>query len=308
MNLIKWRRGCRDTLFEVVHRGMQSLPRFPAYEPGRGRGLNWPLRTLDTESAPMYFGAGSLPALLATYEEYVDRYLVSHDFDVPPRRWLHANVPADEGLLEYVFPLFTGPSAAYAVEILLVRLAWMIQQHPGSVCVDEPDGIVALTPVGKVGISRGVAHYRFREGGVRLLKPVSTSAALSGGHIRVFGRALNKLYEALDDEGKEALTLLVTRLRAKLLLRRLYGDSPVTISYLDKLRSINDKILSIEQLLMRSDCPADALRDVLVPEHLDAKEYRTLFDIPWNLQERCGVPAQRLIHKMPLVRQFLESR
>lgn len=303
-SLIYWRRGCRDSLVRAIR--AEASP-FPRYEPGRGLGENWPLPPLNEANAPLHVPKEALSALVGVYEEYVDRYLDTHDFEVPPRRWLHDNVPADEGVLEYVFPLLEGAAAPYAAEVLLVRLLWLIQQCPGLVPFTSPTEILVTTTVGRIGVSGGRALYRFKPDGVPLVHGPLISRSLELGHIRVFTRAMCNLYEILSDERRRDLTLLATRLRNKALLRLLYDDGLVTGSYLSKMRSLDDKILSIEQALLRSKTPADTLQAALVPEYLDPKEFRTLFDIPWKREARAAVSAGHLIRKMPRLRKILET-
>lgn len=304
MSRISWRRGCRDSLVSAIRAEASPLPR---YEPGRGLGENWPLPQLNTETAPLHVPASTLPALVSVYEEYVDRYLDTHDYDTPPRRWLHDNVPADAGVLEFVFPLLEGPAAPYAAEILLVRLIWLIQQCPGLVPFTSPTESLVTTTVGRIGIANGRILYRFKPEGVPLVHGTLISLGLEAGHIRVFNKAMSNLYARLGAEGRRALVMLATRTRTKALLRLLYDDGLVTGAYLGKMRSIDDKVLSVEMAVLRSKTPAETLCLILVPEYLTASEFRTLFDIPWKRQARDAIKGTHLIRKMPLVRKILES-
>lgn len=299
---IRWRVGCHEPLISAVREGANPPPPYVA---GRGLGENWPLPALNTTNAPLRMAPEALPALVSAYEEYIDRYLVEHDYDVPPRRWLHDNIPAEPGVLEFVFPLLKGSASAFVAEVLLIRLVWLIQQCPGLVPYTSPSEIIVTTTVGQVGIRGGSILYRFQPGGVKLINPVVVACALSEGHIRVFSNAMNRLYKALDGAGKSALTLLAMRLRTKTLLRRFYDDGLVTGGMLSSARSMDDKILNIELALQRSTAPADTLMKMLVPEHLTMKEFRTLFRVPWAKHERSKVTSDYLIRKMPLVRKIL---
>lgn len=303
-HLIKWRKGCRESLLGVIRSALDKLPQ---YKPGRGQGANWPLPSLSTTNTPLFVSPQALPALVSIYEEYVDRYFVSHDYIAPPRRWLHDNVPADPGVLEYVFPLLTGSASASAREVLLIRLVWLIQQCPGLVEFRSSNEIVVTTTVGTIGVTGDRVLYRFSPEPVRLLNPVSVTLALAAGHIRVFDRTMNELYQRLDAPGRIALTLLASRIRTKALMRCLYDDGLVTGSHLSYMRNLDDKILSIELALRRSECPADTLMNVLVPEYLTRKEYLSLFGIPWKRELRNKFTADYLIRKMPLVRQILSQ-
>lgn len=303
MSLILWRRGCRDALLAVVKSEAEHLP---PYQPGRSGGENWPLPPLNEETAPLFLAEASLPMLISVYEEYIDRYMVTRDYDCPPRRWLHDNVAADSGVLEFVFPLMEGPLAEHAVEILLVRLIWLIQRFPGLVPYTSSTEAVVTTTVGLIGIRNGTVLYRFRPEGVPMQQRPVISRCLAQGHIRIFTAAMNRMYDELSAEGKHALTLLAVRSGSnKKLLRQLYDDGLVTGSYLSSFHSVNDRIMSIELALQRSKNPADTLQQVLVPDHLSPEEYRTLFKIPWAKKRRERVTSNDLIRKMPLVRQVL---
>lgn len=303
-SLIKWRRGCREVHLSAVRAALNPLP---PYHPGRGRGVNWPLPPLSAENAPLFVAREALPALISVYEEFVDRYFVSHDYSVTPRRWLHDNTPADPGVLEVIFPLLRGSAAASAKEVLLIRLVWLIQQCPGLVPYTSAEEILVTTTVGPIGVSNGTILYRFQPEPVRMAHPVVIPLALAAGHIRVFDRTMNELYRRLDDAGRLALTLLASRVRTRALMSCLYDDGLVTGSHLSHKRTLDDKILSIEGALLRSDCPADALMKILVPEYLAPKEFLRLFGVPWKMSERCKFSANYLISKMPLVRQILSQ-
>lgn len=303
-SLIKWRKGCREAQLGVIRSSAHPLPE---YKPGRGLGVNWPLPELNATTAPLFVAHTALPALVGAYEEYVDRYFVSLDYDVPPRRWLHDNVPADPGVLECVFPLLDGSAAYVAKEVLLIRLVWLIQQCPGLVPFTSPTEIVVATTVGRIGVSNGEVLYRFSHMPVKLSQHVVIPLALSVGYIRVFSNAMNTLYDKLDTAGKEALTLLAVRVRTKSLLRCLYDDGLVTGSHLSYMRSFDDKILSIELALQRSTTPADTLMSMLVPEYLSRKEFIRLFEVPWKKEQRNKYSSDYLIRKMPLVRKILAA-
>lgn len=305
MSLILWRRGCRDALLSTVKAEAEHLP---PYQPGRSDGENWPLPPLSEETAPLFLAEAALPMLISVYEEYIDRYLVAKDFDCPPRRWLHDNVQAGPGVLEFVFPLLEGPLAEHAVEVLLVRLVWLIQRCPGLVPYTSATEAVVTTSVGIIGVRDGTVLYRFIPQGVPLSHKALISRHLALGHIRVFTSALNRLYAKLSEEGRRALTLLAVRSGSnKKLLRQLYDDGLVTGSYLSSFHSVNDRLMSIEQAVQRSAYPAETLQQILVPEYLAPEEYRTLFRIPWARHRRERVTSQYLISKMPLVRQVLNQ-
>lgn len=302
-SLIKWRQGGQASRLSVV----RAAGPLPAYTAGRGRGRAWPLPPLNSANAAVYMAESALPALLAAYEEYVDRYLVSHDYDRPPRRWLHENVPADEGVLDYVFPLLTGSSEVFATEVFLIRLVWLIQQYPGLEPLTTPTEIIVNTTLGPIGIRNGRILFRFVPGGVPVPYATLISSSLAVGHLRVFNKALNSLYTHLKSEERLALTMLLVRVRPKSLLKKLYDDGLVTGSHLGFMRSIDDKILSIEAAVLRSPCPADTLETIMVPEYLSKKEYRQVFHIPWSREKRKAITGQYLIRRMPLVRQYLET-
>lgn len=296
--LIKWRRGSRKPHLKVIRDDPRGLP---PYQPGRGLGKHWALPPLSPTTVPVYLAHGAQAALVGIYEEYVDRYIESDDYECPPRHWLHARVPADKGILEYVFPL--GASA----EALLVRLVWLIQQCPGLKPVVYENEIRVNTVVGEIGIKENRVLTRFKPEGVLLTGQVWVSACLALGHIRVFTNGLNAAYAHLGEAGQQALTIVATQVRAKVLLRMLYDDGQVTGSALSGMGRITDRILSVEQALLRSDSPSDTLQSVLVPEHLSVREYRTLFGIPWKRESRSNITSDYLIRKLPLVRSFIES-
>lgn len=301
--LITWRRGTRRKLTDGVWDGLQALP---AFVPGRGLGADWPLPPLNSENVPLHMSPEALPALLSIYEEYVDRYLVSLDYDMAPRRWLRSKVPAHPGVLEYVFPLLTGAAAIQVVEVMLIRLVWLIQQGcKGITTALEDDEISAVTLIGPIGIWDGnQVLYRFKPG-VTIRGHIGQ--ALSVGHAKVFSNAVKKLYEASSDEGKLALTLLSTRLRAKELLQGFYSDALLTSESLGYKHSIEDKILAIELAIRRNRNPAEVLQTLLVPEYLSAKEFRHTFKIPWKQEDRDKVSGDYLIGLMPAVRGVLEK-
>lgn len=307
MTLIKWRRGSRAGLLARVKSGMEQLPDFVS---GRGLGVDWPLPPLTPENLPISMAPEALPALVAVYEEYVDRYLVTCDYDQSPRTWLRSAIPADPGILEYVFPLLSGAAADCAIEVMLVRLVWLIQQAPGlASAILTPDEITATTSTGTLGIREGnKVQYRFAEGGLSIYGHLGFDAALRAGHTKVFNNAMKRLNGALDEEGRVALTLLSTRLRTKPLLKALYGDPQMVIEGLGFKQSVEDKVLSIELALMRNERPADVLLRVLVPEHMSARECREMFGIPWKQSDRDKVPGAALVEKMPLLRQILETQ
>lgn len=302
-SLIKWRRGQKNTLASQI----QKTGALPAFAPGRGRGESWPLPPLNAANAPLFMAEAAMPALVEVYEEYVDRYLVALDYDCPPRHWLHQRVPADSGVLDCVFPLLTGTADRYATEVLLIRLVWLIQQCPGLVPMTTSTEILVSTSVGTIGIEGGRALTRFVPGGVPLTAGVLIAPSLACGHLRVFNRALNALYQSLSGGDRDALVRLYLRTKPKELLRMLYDDGLVTGGYLSAQRRIDDKILSIEAALMRSKAPADTLQAILVPEYLSIKEYRQVFGIPWKKKDRDKITSDRMLRKMPLVRSYLES-
>lgn len=304
MSLIKWRRG---GIAPLVGSLKASAVRLPPFVPGRGSGSNWPLPPLNDANAPVFISDNALPALVGVYEEYVDRYIENHDFDRPARRWLHENVPAEGGVLEYVFPILYGSASAFAAEVQLIRLVWLIQRCPGLTPFTSSTEMLVNTTVGKIGIEGDRALYRFNPEGVPLRHGVLISSALSVGHVRVFSKGLNKMYKALDDEGKTTLTLLSTRVRAKPLLRMFYDDGRVTGGFLSSMHRINDKMFSIESALLRSENPAETLRSMLVPEYLSPQEFRTLLKVPWKKEHRARIDAEYLLRKMPLVQKLLED-
>lgn len=301
--LIKWRKGSRAGLLKALR-----LHTMPVYIPGRGPGLNWDLPAISEETVPLTVSKGALPALVGAYEEYVDRYLITHDYTCQPRRWLHDHVPADAGVLEYVFPILSGSAGTFAAEVQLIRLIWLIQQCPGLEPITTPTEMTVNTTVGKIGIRDGRALFRFNPEGIALGYGVLLSLGLGVGHIRVFSNALNRAYESLDSAGKEALTLTTTRLRTKPLLRSLYDDGTVTAGSLEGMSRVSDKLLSMELALSRSESPAKTLQTMLVPEYMSPQEFRTLFDIPWSHARRASVTSEQLLRKMPLVQRLLESR
>lgn len=302
MNLVKWRKGCRSALLREIE---GAVPRLPDYIPGRGLGANWELPPLSTETAPIYVSTLALAALVAAYEEYVDRYLVTHDYSIPARRWLHENIPADAGVLEYLFPIISGNLPVFIAEVYLVRLTWLIQQCPGLGPVTSLTERWVNTTVGGIGFRGGRILYRFNPEGIPLAYPHVTDVAMGIGHMRVFNNALNRIYAALPGGSKPSLALLSTRTRTKVLLRTLYSDGLVTYGYIDRKASTDDKLLSIEQAVLRSKNPAETLQQVLVPDLLSVREYRTLFGIPWGKAQRVGITAEHLIRKMRLVRELL---
>jgi len=305
MSLIKWRKGSREGLVNAIRAEADPLP---TYQPGRGLGQNWPLPPLNPENVPLYVSPDALSALVSVYEEYVDRYIVTHDYGVPPRRWLHDHVLADPGVLEYVFPLLEGDQAVFATDAFLVRLVWLIQQYPGLSPLVMPAEITVNTTVGRIGIKDGRVLSRFvPTDGYQLLNPIRIDRALGCGHVRVFNNAMNNLYRRLSGEGRITLTLLGSRIATKTLLRLLYSDGLVTGSALSGMRSLDDKVLSVELALQRSSKPTDTLQDILVPDMLTMKEYRILFGIPWKQADREKITSEHLMRKMPLVRRILEA-